>query len=247
MSKPFFSIIIPAYNEANRLPETLALVRDWVERQKFSVEVLVVDDGSKDETCAVVEEAMHRFSALKLITNEANKGKGGVVRQGMLAAEGEWRIFMDADASTPLSEIEKLLAYTKTHEVIIGSRYLMPDSIKVKQPLKRRIISRAWNMIIQAILLPGIRDTQCGFKLFSASAAESIFPLQTVFGWLFDVELLTIARRLGYQIQEVPVDWYDAHESKMRALRQGKQAFSELRKIRKRARSGDYSSVSKKS
>jgi glycosyltransferase involved in cell wall biosynthesis len=236
----YLSIIIPAFNEEKRLPETLALVRDWVERQKFSVEVLVVDDGSTDGTVAVVEEIMQRFPELRVITNQANKGKGGVVAQGMLAAHGEWRLFMDADASTPIAEVHKLLNHTGAFEVIIGSRYLHPDSIKVKQPFKRRVVSRLWNVVIQTSLLPGIRDTQCGFKLFSAAAAQAIFAKQKVDGWLFDVEILTIARHLSYAIKEVPVDWYDSRDSKLRAMKAGMRALKDLTGIKKRLKGGSY-------
>lgn len=237
---PRLSIIIPAYNEAKRIPETLALLRDWVERQDFAVEVLVVDDGSTDATSAVVEKIMERFPALSLVKNAQNKGKGGVVAQGMLKAKGKYRLFMDADASTPIDEANKLLAHCQNFEVIIGSRYLNPDSIKVRQPLKRRIISRLWNIVIQTTLLQGIRDTQCGFKLFSAKAAQDIFAKQQVNGWLFDVEALTIARHLGYAIKEVPVNWYDARDSKLRAVRAGVGALRDLSRIRSQLKNGNY-------
>ena len=240
----YLSIIIPAFNEASRLPDTLALVRDWVERQHFSVEVLVVDDGSSDTTTAVVEEFSHRFPAIHLIKNSVNKGKGGVVQQGMLAAKGEWRLFMDADASTPVDEISRLLAFTEKYEVIIGSRYVNPGSIKIKQPLRRRIPSRALNRIIQISFLQGIRDTQCGFKLFSAKAVHEIFPKQQIRGWLFDVEILTIANQLGYAIKEVPVDWYDAKDSKLRAVRTTWRTVKEIMAIHKKLRSGAYSKKS---
>lgn len=240
MSNPFLSIIIPAYNEEKRLPETLALVRDWIERQDFEVEIIVVDDGSKDKTVTVAREFKQRFDNLRVITNAQNKGKGGVVAQGMLAATGAWRLFTDADSSTPIGEVSKLLKHIDKYEVIIGSRYLNPLSVKIKQPLRRRIISRVWNMLIQSSLLPGIRDTQCGFKLFSAKATEMVFPRQSVQGWLFDVELLTIARNQGYSIKEVAVEWYDSRESKMRALHQGKQALTELRRIKRQVRQGAY-------
>lgn len=237
---PYLSLIIPAYNEASRLPETLALVRDWIERQGFTVEVLVVDDGSTDATLAVVEAFSKRCPAVRLIKNEKNKGKGGVVKQGMLEAAGEWRLFMDADSATPVDQIKRLLAFTSTHEVIIGSRYLHPESIKIKQPLKRRIPSRAVNRLIQFAFLPGIKDTQCGFKLFSAEAAQTIFSRQRVHGWLFDVEILTIARQLGYAIKEVPVDWYDAKDSKLRAMRTIWRTLRELTAIHKQVRTGAY-------
>ena len=238
--KPFLSIVIPAYNEAERLPETLALTRDWVERQPFAVEIVVVDAGSTDVTVPTVREIQARFPNLRLIENAQNKGKASVVAQGMLAATGTWRLFMDADGSTPLHEINRLFDQTDTYQVVIGSRYLHPDSVKIKQPWKRRVISRSGNLLIRASLLPGIRDTQCGFKLFSAEAAEAIFPRMTVAGWLFDVEVLLIARRLHYAIKEVPVDWYDAKSSKLRAVQASGRALQDWRKIRRQLKTGSY-------
>jgi len=242
MKKPYLSIVIPAYNEADRLPETLALVRDWVEKQMFTTEVLVVNDGSADNTAEVAEEITHRFPQLVLINNEKNKGKGGAVKQGMLAAQGEYRLFMDADYSTPITELEKLLPFIKDFEVVIGSRYLDPESIKIKQPFKRRVISRLGNRLIQYSVLPGVVDTQCGFKLFSAKATEAIFPRQVMKGWAFDVEILTIANELGYAIKEVPVDWYDARQSKLRALRSSKEFYRDLRKIARHVKEKTYRS-----
>ncbi len=147
---------------------------------------------------------------------------------------------MDADASTPLREVKSLMRYVGKYEVVIGSRYLKQNSIKVHQPLTRRVISRLGNAMIQAASLPGIRDSQCGFKIFSARAANGIFPLQQVSGWLFDVEILTIARELGYVIKEVPVDWYDARESKLRAIRTAWRSVRDLTGIRRRVRAGQY-------
>lgn len=237
---PYLSIVIPAYNEEERLPETLALVRDYLEERGLDAEVIVVDDGSNDATVAKVQAMQKRFPLLKLIENEVNKGKGGVVQQGMLAARGQYRLFMDADYSTPVTELDKFLPLVERFDIIIGSRYLERDSIKVKQPLKRRIVSRTGNWIIQRSVLPGIVDTQCGFKLFSAEAAEAVFAQQTMFGWAFDVELLTIARQLGLSIKEVPVDWYDAKESKLRAAHAAWKSFGELKIIKRNVRKKQY-------
>ncbi len=210
------TVIIPAFNEEGRLPETLTKVRNYLNHQPYSWEVLVVNDGSKDGTAAVVTDLIKEWSGFRLIDNKENKGKGGVVKQGMMAAKGDWRLFMDADNSTDISEIEKLWAYTKDYEVVIGSRYLKADSIKIKQSFLRRMVSRMGNWLIRVLLGLDIVDTQCGFKLFSAKAAEEIFSKQTIMRWGFDMEILAIAVKHGYEIKEVAVDWYDAEGSQVK-------------------------------
>ena len=225
---PRLSIIIPAYNEESRLPNTLLEIQNCINKQPYKTEVLVVDDGSTDGTVQAVKDIAKKFPELRLIENEVNKGKGGVVRQGMLEAKGDWRLFADADNSTPICQVEKLLKETENYEVIIGSRYLESDSIKIKQPWKRRMLSRLGNPLVQLLLLPGIKDTQCGFKLFSAEASEKIFEQQTQSGWVFDMEVLVIARKLGYKIKEVPVDWFDAANSQMRVFRSAVKSLRDI-------------------
>ncbi len=236
----YLSIVIPAYNEAERLPETLASVQEYLGKQSFTAEVLVVDDGSKDATVAKVAELQKTFPELQIITNAENKGKGGVVRQGMLAATGEHRLFMDADHSTPITELDKLLPFIGKFDVIIGSRYLKKDSIKLKQPLVRRLVSRIGNMLIQRSVLPGIVDTQCGFKLFCAEAAQNAFTRQSMNGWAFDVEVLTICRLHNCTIKEVAVDWYDDADSKLRATHAAARSFQDLNIIKRKVREGAY-------
>lgn len=285
-------MVIPAYNEEKRLPETLKKVRDYLNHQTYEWEVLILNDGSKDRTAAVVNNLIDSWknglgtsrslsgthsspvsnspSAIRdaptslgdipsaarghflLIDNAKNKGKGGVVKQGMLEAEGEWRLFMDADNSTDISEIEKLWPYIKgdgdipsasgTYEIVIGSRYLKADSIKVKQPLLRRIVSRIGNWLIRILLGIDMKDTQCGFKLFSAKAAEEIFPKQTIERWGFDMEILAIARKLGYPIKEVAVDWYDAEGSSVKKSAALK-TLKELIAIKWNLMRGRYSNI----
>lgn len=236
----YLSIIIPAYNEAKRLPETLALLKDYIEEQSYDCEVIVVDDGSRDQTAELVLAMAKRFPQLKLLQNEKNLGKGETVRRGMLAATGRLRLFMDADHSTPISELPKLLKYADTYPVVIGSRYLKSGSVKIKQPLKRRLISRSGNWLIQRLALPGIRDTQCGFKLFSAQATADIFSRMTMTGWSLDVELLAIARQQTLAIKEVAVEWYDAKHSKVRASRDANRFLRDLWKIRQNVQANKY-------
>jgi dolichyl-phosphate beta-glucosyltransferase len=206
------SVIIPAYKEAERIPKTLDKVKEFLSKQSYDWEVIVVNDGSPDKTAEIVSEWIKSKSQnqnFKLIDNPTNKGKGGVVKQGLLEARGDWRLVMDADSSTDIKEVDKLLPYTDEFECVIGSRYLQKDSIKVKQPFYRRAISRIGNILIRVML--GIKsvDTQCGFKLYSAGFSKKIIPLQRIMRWGFDSEILAIGIKKGYKIKEVPVDWYD--------------------------------------
>ncbi len=211
MKKPFLSVIIPAYNEAKRLPLTLIDIDRWIEKQDFSVEVIVVNDGSKDNTPEIVKKFEQIFPYLKLIDNYKNQGKGAVVRQGMILSQGDWRLFMDADNSTTISHFEKMLPYIrKGYNVIIGSR----DSKDVKgacqaipQPLWKRFLGNIGNILIQIMAVPGIWDTQCGFKCFSERAAREIFSRTKINGWAFDIEVLSLAKKLGYKIAIIPVYW----------------------------------------
>ncbi len=228
----FLSVIIPAYNEEKRLPETLMKVRDYLSAQNYVWEVLIVNDGSKDKTADVASDLIKDWQGFRLIDNKENKGKGGVVKQGMLEAKGEWRLFMDADNSTDISEIDKLWPFAHNpsgfYDIIVGSRYLKSDSIKIKQPFLRRIVSRVGNWLIRILLGIDMKDTQCGFKLFSAKAAGGIFPKQTIMRWGFDMEILAIAIKKGYKIKEVAVDWYDSEGSQVRksaALKTLKELF----------------------
>ena len=237
---PFLSIVIPAYNEERRLPVTLAAIKKYLNSQPYDAEVLVIDDGSTDKTLQVADSLTAGFPNLRIVSNTQNKGKGGVVRQGMLLAAGEYRLFADADNSTPIEQLDILLKCVPEYEVVIGSRYLAKGSIKVKQPLARRLVSRGGNLAIQSLLLPGIRDTQCGFKLFSAAAAQAIFSRQTLTGWAFDLEILTIALAQGYKVHEVPVAWYDDKESNLRATRDSAKFFKGLLEVRRRRQAGAY-------
>lgn len=206
--KPYLSVIIPAYNEAKRLPLTLIDIDRHLSRLDYPYEIVVVDDGSKDATEEVVRRFSHLIKNLRLINNKENHGKGWVVRQGMLQAKGEIRLFTDADNSTSVDQFSKMIPYLKEgYDIIIGSRDIKGAKLVPPQPWHKRLAGDIGNLIIQILLLPGMWDTQCGFKAFSEKAALKIFPLMKISRWAFDVEALVLAKKLGYRIKEIPVVW----------------------------------------
>lgn len=237
------SIVIPAYNEARRLPATLASITEYLELADLSAEVIVVDDGSSDDTDDAAKSVPGKGMPPKLIGFEGNRGKGAAVKEGMLAATGDYVLFMDADNSTHITEVEKLLkvAVTDKVPVVIGSRYQDPESIKIKQPWFRVWISRMGNRLIRHTVLPGVLDTQCGFKLFSKAAAQKIAPRLTMSGFSFDMELLVIAKELGLKIREVPVNWYDTPgKTRVRPIKSSLRTLRDLIKIRWNIHKGRY-------
>ena len=235
MSSPALSVVIPAYNEVQRLPPTLERIRAHLAGRAGGHEVLVVDDGSTDATAAVAEAA-----GATVLRNEANRGKGYSVRRGMLHARGERRLMTDADLSTPIEELERLLAcMDEGYDVVIGSRALPGSRIEVHQPWYRENLGRVFNGLVRALVLPGLQDTQCGFKLFSAPAARDAFSAARLDGFSFDVEALYVARRRGYRIAEVPVVWRNDAATRVGLLRGG-MAFLDLLRIRLQAGRGDY-------
>lgn len=201
------SIIIPCFNEAKRLPKTLKIISGFLSSADYSYEIVVVNDGSEDETVERAKEL--KVKGLRVLGYKVNRGKGYAVNFGVSRSRGRYILFADADNSTPFEQIEKLLSFTDKYKVIIGSRYLRESNIRVKQSVARRIGARVGNLLIRMILLPRVKDTQCGFKLFERRAAKRIFARQTIWRWGFDIELLYIAKKLGYEVKEVPVDWYN--------------------------------------
>ena len=211
MQKPYLSVIIPAYNEADRIPATLIAIDRILSARKFSYEILVMNDGSKDTTAEVVQKLVPVIKSLKLVDNKENRGKGGVVKQGMLVAQGDYRLFTDADNSTSIDQFDAMIPYfAEGYGVVIGSRAVKGSKLEPAQPLYRQILGKGSNLIIQFTNLPGIWDTQCGFKAFTAEAAEKVFNVSRITGWGFDIEVLALARAFGYRIKEMPVRWVDS-------------------------------------
>jgi glycosyltransferase involved in cell wall biosynthesis len=223
------SIIIPAYNEEKRLPATLQKVRGWLDGASWEFsEIVVVDDGSRDRTAELA-----RAAGARVLQNPGNRGKGYTVRHGMLAAKGEWVLFTDADLSSPIEELEKLIAAVEREQAqaAIGSRAMDRTLIGVRQPIFREYMGRLFNLVIRAITGLPFQDTQCGFKLFQTAAAHEIFRRQRLDGFGFDVEVLFITLRLGYRAVEVPVRWNDVAGTKVGMWR-GAAAFLDPVRVR---------------
>ncbi|MCB9478473.1 MAG: glycosyltransferase family 2 protein [Deltaproteobacteria bacterium] len=230
---PRLSVIIPAYNEAQRLGPTLDQLRDYFATQSYDAEVLVVDDGSEDGTRALAEARKEDLPYLRVIANDRNRGKGYTVKHGIHEATGDILLFFDADASTPIDQIEKFFPkFDEGVDVVIGSRSLPDSDVQVHQPFYRESMGRIFNIFVQLIVLRGIIDTQCGFKAFRREAAREIFPRQRLEGFGFDVEVLFLARKLGYQIREVPIVWINSPASRVHAVLDSTRMFTELLLIR---------------
>jgi dolichyl-phosphate beta-glucosyltransferase len=218
MQKIFLSVIIPAFNEEKRLPKTLKEIDDYLKKQNYTFEIIVVSDGSTDRTCELVEELKSKILNLKLICEKKNRGKGYAVKIGMLNAQGEFRLFTDADNSTPISEIEKFLPeFEKGADIVIASRELKGAILDPPQPLFRRFVGEVFKYLRKIIVgLWEIQDTQCGFKCFKGEVAEKIFPKAKIERFAFDPEILLIAKKMGFKIKEVPVYWKNDLQSKVK-------------------------------
>ncbi|HUD21035.1 MAG TPA: dolichyl-phosphate beta-glucosyltransferase [Candidatus Saccharimonadales bacterium] len=232
------SVIIPAYNEKRRILRTLRVVTDYLAAQKYSWEVVVVNDGSTDSTAEVVESA--KLKNVRVAKYSPNRGKGYAVNYGFFQSHGKVILFCDADNATPFKEIEKFWEFIDDYPVVIGSRYLKDSHIKIKQPLGRRIISRLGNLLVQVLLLPGFPDTQCGFKMFQRSGGEEIFKRQTIWRWGFDMEILFIAKKRQQKIRQVPVMWLDQLDSRLQSSRASLTVLQELTTIRLNGWLGKY-------
>lgn len=241
MAHPQLSIVIPAYNESARIDDALERVLGCVAEQGWDAEVLVVDDGSKDDTAAIVQQWMHNHPRLHLIQNPGNKGKGYSVRNGLLQAAGDIVMFTDADLSAPMEEANLLFAALNDGaDVAIGSRWLDRARQTIHQPLYRQFFGRCFNWITRTVMGLPFKDTQCGFKAFKRPAAQVIFRLQTIERWGFDPEILFIARKLKYAIREVPVTWGHDERSRISYLKDGMKMLEDMARIRANSLAGRY-------
>lgn len=239
MASPYLSIIIPAYNEEQRLPSTLEQIFSFLKGQSYAAEVLVVENGSQDRTYEIAIEFANRYPNL-YVFREKQKGKGNAVRHGILKARGEYRFMCDADLSMPIDELSKFLPpVLNGADIAIASREVK-GAVRYNEPYLRHLTGRVFNNLIRLLVLPGLQDTQCGFKCFHAQVAEEVFQYQTISGWSFDVEVLYIARRKGYRIREVPIHWYFSADTKISILRDSWRMFLDLLTIRLNALRGLY-------
>lgn len=228
------SIIIPSYNEALRISPTIEKVHDYFSTTEVTdYECIIVNDGSADETGQILENLQKLYPEVKGINLQINQGKGNALRRGIERATGKYILTLDADGSTPISEYKKLFdqLMEENDDIAIGSRHLERSHILIKQPWYRVLISRAANLLIQITLLPGIKDTQCGFKLYKADVAKKLFSQSKINGFGIDMEILSLAKKQKLRIKEVPVDWLDSKNSTLRPVRSTLRTLLELIKI----------------
>jgi glycosyltransferase involved in cell wall biosynthesis len=237
--RPLLSIIIPAYNEARRLPETLPLVIKFVSAQEYSAEIVVVDNNSSDATSAIAEELGEGYEFVKVLFEPA-QGKGAAVRTGMRDASGDYLFMADADLSMPIDEVSKFLPpKLSDYDVAIASREV-DGAVRYDEPGYRHLMGRVFNLVVKLLAVPGFQDTQAGFKCFRREAALDILSKQTIDGWAFDVELLFIARKSGYRIVEVPINWYYRANSRINPIADAIDMFKEVIGIRVKGWRGTY-------
>lgn len=230
MTTPFLSIVIPAHNEESRLPRTLGQIFVFLENQSYSSEVIIVENGSSDRTLELAREFAARHPTL-IVIHEEQRGKGNAVRHGMLKARGEYRFICDADLSMPIDEVQRFIPPAlNDFDLAIASREA-PGATRFNEPSYRHWGGRAINLVIRLLILPGLNDTQCGFKCFRAEIAENLFRQQTLMGWSFDIELLYLARRKHLRIKEIPIQWYFDADSKVNAVRDALRMIGDIFRI----------------
>ncbi len=238
---PKYSIVIPAFNESARIPATLESVIACVRTNSWDAEIIVVNDGSSDNTAELVQNIAKEAPELRMIENPGNRGKGYAVRNGVLHSLGDIVMFTDSDLSAPILEAERLFAAIRGGaDIAIGSRWLATSRQTHRQPLYRQIFGRCFNGVCRMVMRLPFADTQCGFKAFTRAAAQTVFQLQTIERWGFDPEILFIALKRGFKVQEVPVSWAHDARTRMSYLRDGMQMLKELAIVRWNALTGHY-------
>ncbi len=235
------SVVVPAYNEEGRIGKTLMSIHSYFHDKPVTWEIIVVNDGSSDNTAKVLNTLRGEIANLIITSVSPNHGKGYAVKKGVEASQGEYILFTDADNATPIEEFEKFYPLLKDNKVVIGSRRLSESKIVVGQPWYRVLIGTIGNMLIQFLLLKGVKDTQCGFKAFQHGAAREIFSRMRINGFGFDIEIISIARLLNFTIKEVPVSWYNSPESRIKPVRDAIRTFGELVNIKLNLWGGRYS------
>ncbi len=235
MPQPFLSVVIPAFNEEPRIADTLSQVIEYLTDRDYAWEIVVADDGSQDQTAQLVERVATEHSNVRIL-RLPHRGKGWAVKNGMLAAQGEYRLLCDADLSVPISQVERLLPpLGPGSDIVLGSREA-PGAARFGEPARRHLMGRVFNLLVGGLAVPGLADTQCGFKCFRGEAAQDLFQRQTMDGFAFDVELLYLARKRGLTFKEVGVDWYYRSQSKVRPVQDSLAMTLDLLKIRWRHR-----------
>lgn len=230
------SVVIPAYNEQQRISKTIRKIQEFLDSKNFDYEIIVVDDGSRDNTSTTAQQ----FKKTKVIRLGKNQGKGNAVKEGILNANKSLVLMTDADLSTPIEELDKLIKEIKNNDIVIASRNLPESKITVKQPFLRSFLGKIFPLLVKIIVLQDFEDTQCGFKLFKTNTAKEVCAKQTIKRFGFDVELLTIAKTKGYEIKEVPVSWENSDKSKVKVWKDVPKMFASLVKIRWNLLRGRY-------
>jgi glycosyltransferase involved in cell wall biosynthesis len=236
---PYLSIVLPAHNEEERLPDSLNRIQAFLAAQPWASEVVVVENGSQDQTAQVAEVFARRHANVRLL-REAHPGKGRAVRRGILAALGEYRFICDVDLSMPIEQVARFLPPAQADAAIVIASREAPGAVRYNEPAHRHWIGRGFNLLVRLLAVPGLQDTQCGFKCFRADAAEELFRLQVLNGWTFDVEVLFLARRRGYRIIEIPIPWTHIPGSRVRLARDSFAMLADLLRIRWYAARGRY-------
>ena len=238
MEKIFLSILIPAYNEQQSLRNTLEEISKYIKDKNFISEVLIVDDGSKDDTALIAESSKDLFTNFRLISNGVNRGKGFTVKKGISEAQGEYILFMDADSSTSIEQLDKFIPFDDDFDILIASRRIA--GAKASMPFSRAILGKIFILLSKAILGIKVCDINCGFKVFKTAAAKDIFSKQVMIGWSFDAEVLFLAEKNGYTIKEIPIEWKYSDDSKVNPVKDGVDSFLGLIAIRMNELKGKY-------